>query len=164
MVIHARREVLGQHQRADHLGVEREPDGVPVEVSETAAGTRRRRRDDMVDCAEPLGDGGDRRLVGEVDHLGGDVALPLVLGGECSRVAVGDYDRRPCVAGGEGEGAGNAAPTTDDEDGLVLEWSVHGTVLCRNLRMWPAASWRWLSRRKWPPSSRWTWASGASSV
>ena len=69
-------------KRADHLGVEGQPDGVAVDVGEAAAGARRRGGHHVVHRAEPLAEGGDGGLVGEVDGLGADAGLAVVGGAE----------------------------------------------------------------------------------
>ena len=118
--VHSGGEVLGQHERADHLGVERQPDRVPVQV-----GRRPRARADAVETtwstrAELFAESGDGGLVGQVDGLGGDAGLAGVGGGEGVLVAAGGDDVRSGVPGGEGDRAGDPAAPPDDQHGLVL--------------------------------------------
>jgi hypothetical protein len=66
---------LASIKRADHLGVERQPDSVPVQVGDATTGTGRGGGHHVVDGAEPLAESGDGRLVVEVDDLGADTRL-----------------------------------------------------------------------------------------
>jgi hypothetical protein len=114
-------EVLREHNRSDDLGVERQPDGVPVQVAEAAASTRRRRGHYVVDGPETIGQGGDGSFVGEVDEVGGDVWLVPVRGGQGGLTAPGDDDARPGIADREGNGSGDAAGPAYDEHSLTAE-------------------------------------------
>ena len=107
--IHPRGQVLGQHQRPDHLGVERQPDRVPVQVGQAAPGPGRGGGDHVVDRAEPLAEGGDRAFVGQVDALGADPGLAGVGGVQPLLVTAGRDDAGVGVQGGQHDGAGQAA-------------------------------------------------------
>jgi hypothetical protein len=133
--VHAWGQVLGQHERADDLGVERPPDRVPVQVGDPAPGARGRGRHHVIDRAEPLAEGGDRDLVGQVNGLGGDPGLGGVSGAQRFGVAAGRDDLRAGLAGGQGDRSGEAAAAPDDQHGLVLQRAVHDRVLSRKGRM-----------------------------
>ena len=59
---HARREVLGEQDRADDLGLERQRDGLGGEVADLSAGSDRGGGDDVIDGTEAFGERTDAGL------------------------------------------------------------------------------------------------------
>ena len=118
---HPGRQMLGQHQRAEHLDVERQPERVPVQVGDPAPGPGGGGRDHLVDRAEPLAEGGDGLLVGQVDGLGADPGFPGVRARELLLVTARGDDVSAGVTGGEGNRAGDPAPPSDDEHFLIMQ-------------------------------------------
>jgi hypothetical protein len=113
--------VLGQHDRADHLGIEGQQHGAPVQVGDPAADPRGGGRDHVVHRAEPFAESGDGGLVGQVHDLGADAGLACVGRGQGFLVTAGRHDMRSGVHGGQGNRAGQAAAPPDDQDGLILQ-------------------------------------------
>ena len=113
--------MLSQHERADYLGIEGQPDRVPVQVGDPAADPRGGGGDDVIYRAEPFAESGDGGLVGQVDDLGADAGLACVGRGQGFLVTAGRHDARSGVHGGQGNGAGQPATSPDDQDGLVLQ-------------------------------------------
>jgi hypothetical protein len=106
---------------ADHLGVEGEPDCVPVQVGDAAPGPRGGGGDHVVHRAQPFTESRDGGLVGQVDHLGADARLAGVRRGQGFGVAAGSDDARSGVQGGQGNRAGQATAAPDDQHGLVFQ-------------------------------------------
>jgi hypothetical protein len=75
----------------------------------------------VVDRPEPLAEGGDRLLVGQVDGLGADPRLPGVGVGQLLLIAAGGGDVSAGVPGGEGDRASDPAPPHDDEHFLIMQ-------------------------------------------
>src|SRR6185312_7359615 len=112
------------------------------------------------------------------EHGTADVGERDVDAGERERLRVEDQVGEPQAQGGgvvEDPVKGGAerieveqrlVDVEDDDrppgDVLVFHVSGHGSVLPRKRRMMPVAASRWLSSRKWPPSSRQISAPGAS--
>jgi hypothetical protein len=74
-----------------------------------------------VERAQPLAEGGDRGLIGDVDRLDADPRLALVGARQFLLVAAGGDDVRAGVAGGEGNGAGD--PVTRPMTSTVWSFS-----------------------------------------
>jgi hypothetical protein len=78
----------------------------------------------MIDGAHPVGEGGDRYIVGEVDSLSFDVTA-VVGGRELGFVPSGRDD--PCAFRlcQQSDRTRNPAATADHQDGLVLQRVTH---------------------------------------
>jgi hypothetical protein len=81
-------EVLGQEQGSGHLGIERGIHEACGQVPVAATGAGRSRRHDVVNLCDPIGQGGDRGLVGHVDALNVETGAG-VRAGQIVRVAPG---------------------------------------------------------------------------
>ena len=87
-----------------------------------AAGARRGGRDEVVDGADPLGQRGDRRVVGEVDGLDADAGVGrvgLARGAPALRPATITF--APVGAGRLGDAARDPAAAADHQHGLVVQ-------------------------------------------
>src|ERR1700683_1417377 len=97
---HAGGQVLGQQPRADDLGGEGQPDRLPVQVGQVAAGPGGGGGNHVVDGAQPLAEGGDGGFVGQGGGLGADPGLAGVGGGQGLLVPAGRHDAGSGVPGG----------------------------------------------------------------
>ena len=81
----------------------------------------------MVDGAHTFGEGGDRRVVGDVDDLGGDARIVVGVG-ELAPVTAGDDDSRALRSCQQRDGAGDPAAAPDHHNRLVLQRGTHCRV------------------------------------
>ena len=112
--------MLGQHRRADDLGVERELQLRTVEVGEFAASPGRDGRHQVVNGSHSIGERSDGRVIGDVNRFGSDAVI-VVLGSQCRAVTARDDDTGTLGARQEGDGAGNPAATSDHNHTLTLQ-------------------------------------------
>jgi hypothetical protein len=114
-------EVLGEQQGADHLGVERPPHGVGVELTEGAVGVGGGHGDEVVELADLLGQRRDRSLVAQV-HPGGDRGAGSGGADPCHHraqpfgVATRQDDVRTRGDGVGRDARGDPGPAPDDDD------------------------------------------------
>jgi hypothetical protein len=91
-----RHKVFSEHSRPDDLGVERLQQVLTLQVGQLSTGTGRRGRHHMVHRAHPVGERGDRSVVGDVHDLCADpgVSEVGVRVGEFGSASSSDDDSR----------------------------------------------------------------------
>ena len=122
--IDLRGKVFGQHGGADDLGVKRPLQVVALQVVQFSASAGRGGRHHVIDGAHPVGEGGDRLVVGEVDDLSGDIAA-AVGAGELGLIASGRDDPRAFRLRQQSDRARDPAAAPDHHDGLVPQRVTH---------------------------------------
>jgi hypothetical protein len=116
---------------ADHLGVKRQLQVMALQVDQLSTSAGRRGRHHVIHLAHPLGERGDRRIVGYVDSLSGDVVV-AVSAGELALVSARHDDPRTFRLRQRRHRTRDPAAASDHHDCLVPQRVAHPYPLLRS--------------------------------